>query len=205
MKSIQKILILLLLTASLTGAQTQKFTMVFLNTDPNRPELPQKVIDSLQTAHLANIQKLSNEGKLLIAGRFDGGGGIFVLATDSKDTAQAWLSTDPVIRAKRWIVETYPYLPHVGSICRVVVQYEMATYSFIRFERNEGNNENQFMRLVDRGSVIAAGMLQRSGSILVVRGDVDEDLMKKDRIIQEGKIGVTVRKLWIAKGSFCEK
>jgi len=201
----QKITILLLLSLSIAGAQTQKFTMVFLNTDPNRPELPQKIIDSLQTAHLANIQRLSNEGKLLIAGPFDGGGGIFVLATDSKDTAKAWLSTDPAIRSKRWIVDAYRYFPRVGSVCRVVIQYEMATYSFIRFEWKEGNPENQFMRLVDRGSVIAAGTLQGSGSILVIRGDVDEELMKKDRIVQEGKIGVTVRKLWIAKGSFCEK
>jgi hypothetical protein len=81
----------------------------------------------------------------------------------------------------------------------------MATYIFIRFAWKGENYENQPMRLVDRGSVIAAGTLPGSGSILVVRGNVDEELMKKDRIVQEGKIGISVRKLWIAKGSFCEK
>ncbi|HLA68110.1 MAG TPA: YciI family protein [Bacteroidota bacterium] len=205
MKTIQKTLILLSLLASLADAQADKFMMVFLTIDPNRPQLPQQVIDSLQTAHMANIQNLANEGKLLIAGPFDGGGGIFVLATDSKDTARAWLSTDPAIRSKRWIIETYPYVPRIGSICRVVVQYEMTTYSFIRFEWKEGKVENQLMKLVDRGSIVAAGGLQGSGSILVVRGDIDEAVMKKDRVVREGKVGATVRKLFIAKGSFCEK
>ena len=185
-------------------AQTGPYMMVFLTLDPNRPVLPQEIIDSLQASHLENIQRLANEGKLLIVGRFESGGGIFVMSTGTKDSADLWLSTDPALRSKRWIVETYPYVPRIGGICVVAVKYEMETYSFVRFEWKDKNAENRMMSLFNRKSIVGAGLLQGSGSVLVIRGDVDEKALTLDRVVQEQKIAVAVRKLNIAKGSFCE-
>ena len=78
-------------------AQEKSFVWVFLNTNPNRPELPKAEVDSLQAGHMANIGRLAKEGKLLIAGPFYGGGGIFGFRSTTIDTVNEWLSTDPAI------------------------------------------------------------------------------------------------------------
>lgn len=202
-----KLIMMVILVSSTSLAQDRSgpFILVFLNPDPNRPVLPQATIDSLQDAHLRNIQKLSNEGKLIIAGPFDGGGGIFVLATASTDTARLWLSTDPAIHSKRWTIETFRYTPLIGSICRVVVQYEMTTYGFVRFQWKQGNPQSRLLQIAPRDSIVAAGMLEGSGSILVLKGTPDEGQLRKTKVVQEGMIDVIVRRLWIAKGSFCEQ
>ena len=71
MKTIQKTLILLFVSGSIARAQEGKFTMAFLNIDPDRPYLPENVVDSLQKLHRANMGVLAKEGKLLAAGPFD--------------------------------------------------------------------------------------------------------------------------------------
>ena len=203
--TIMAVLVLGMLQVSPAVAGNGPFMMVFLVHDPNRPELPKAAVDSLQAAHMKNIQRLAKEGKLLIAGPFDGGGGIFVLSTGSKDTANMWLSTDPAIRSKRWIIQVYPYLPRIGGVCVVGEQYTMATYGFVRFTYNGGDIENRLIRLVDRKKIVAAGVLEGNGMMLVVRGDVDEQAVQKEPLVLNGTVRASVKKLWIAKGSFCEE
>ncbi len=205
MKHFFKLLLLATLVTGSASSQSAQFTMVLLAIDPDRPKLPQRTVDSLQEAHLANIQKLSNEGKVVIAGPFDGGGGIFVLSTAFPDTARRWLSTDPAIRSKRWIIEAFPYIPRIGSVCKVVIKYEMATYGFVRFQWKEGNPEGHLLRLVHPDSVVAAGILEGNGSIVIHRGTPDESALRKERAVREGMVDVSVKHLWIARGSFCEK
>lgn len=48
--------------------------------------------------HMANINRLAKEGKLIVAGPFDGGG-VFILNTTSTDEARLWLNTDPGVQA----------------------------------------------------------------------------------------------------------
>lgn len=193
-----------LFCVSISAAQDRPFTMVFLALDPDRPVLPQEEIDSLQTLHMANIQKLADEGKLVIAGPFDSGGGLFVMSTVSRDTANMWLNTDPAVRSKRWMIETYPYVPSIGGICVVAVKYEMVTYTLVRFTWTNGNMQNRLISLLNRDAIVGAGVLEGSGSVVVLRGEVDENSLKNESIVRQEKIGVSVRKLWIAKGSFCE-
>jgi len=190
---------------------------VFLNTNPNRQELPKEKSDSLQTAHMANIDRLAKEGKLLAAGPFHGGGGIFVLNTGSVPEANEWLQSDPAVRAKRWNLEVLLYSPRVGSVCSVGENYEMISYSFVRYDLrdgalNERTNETwvlhrEYLRnIAPSDSIMAEGMLgEDRGAILVVKGIVDEEQVKRDPAVSEGMIRPTVKKLWIAKGSFCEK
>lgn len=75
------------------------YVMAFLKRGPNRPEEP-AIIDSLQAAHLANIGKLADEGKLVLAGPFYGNEdlrGIYIFDTDSIEEAASWTATDPAI------------------------------------------------------------------------------------------------------------
>lgn len=77
----------------------KSYVMAFLKRGPNRPD-DKAIIDSLQSAHLVNIHKLANEGKLVLAGPFFGDGdirGIYIFNTDSIEEAASWTATDPAI------------------------------------------------------------------------------------------------------------
>lgn len=77
----------------------KSYVIAFLKRGPNRPE-DKQLIDSLQSAHMANIGKLANEGKLVLAGPFYGDGdlrGIYIFDTDSIEEAASWTATDPAI------------------------------------------------------------------------------------------------------------
>ena len=41
-----------------------RYTFVFLNTNPDRAELPKEQVDSLQAGHMANINRLVKEQKM---------------------------------------------------------------------------------------------------------------------------------------------
>lgn len=77
----------------------KSYVMAFLKMGPNRPT-EKYVIDSLQSAHMANISKLADEGKLVLAGPFlsnDSLRGIYIFNTTSIEEAKSWTSTDPAI------------------------------------------------------------------------------------------------------------
>lgn len=62
----------------------------------------------IQKGHMANIEKLAKEGKLILAGPFEGGEdfrGIFVFKVPTLDEAKALCETDPAVKAGRLKVD----------------------------------------------------------------------------------------------------
>jgi uncharacterized protein YciI len=58
----------------------------------------------LQRGHLANIERLASEGKLVLAGPFEDAGdlrGLFVLAAETIEEARALCASDPAVQAGR--------------------------------------------------------------------------------------------------------
>jgi uncharacterized protein YciI len=198
-------------------AQEKDLLFVFLNKRTDLPEMPKEQVDKLMEGHLANIEKLAKEGKLVVAGPFDGGGGIFVLKTKSVEEARQWLSTDPGVQAKRWNVEYLPVAFRIGGACPVGEKYEMTSYHFIRYglnltkfnvqdSPNTLRRHEQYMKqLAQTGNVIAeASFGDREGAILIMKGDLDERVVEASPAVQEQLFEVEIKNLWVAKGSFCE-
>jgi len=86
----------------------------FLRKGPNRKDgdgdTPQ--VQELQKAHLANINRLAETRKLILAGPFGDDGdlrGIFVFRVASLEEAQALCDTDPMIKIGRLVVELHPW------------------------------------------------------------------------------------------------
>lgn len=75
------------------------------------PDVTQEV-QELQAAHLANIDRLVESGKMVLAGPFADEGdmrGLFFYNIDTLDAAQALVDSDPAVKAGRLRVELHPW------------------------------------------------------------------------------------------------
>lgn len=75
--------------------------------------------EELQKAHLANINRLAEMKKLVVAGPFGDNTnlrGIFVFRVASLDDARALAETDPAVQAGRLAIEIHPWLVPEGIL-----------------------------------------------------------------------------------------
>lgn len=89
----------------------KKYVMAFLKAGPNRSG-DQQTRMQLQRAHLDNITRLANEGKLVLAGPFLDSGdirGIYIFDVETIEEAEALTKTDPAIQAGSLIMELHPW------------------------------------------------------------------------------------------------
>ncbi|MEE4303513.1 MAG: YciI family protein [Wenzhouxiangella sp.] len=89
----------------------RRYVMVLLKSGDNRDHPPERVAE-LQRGHLDNMQRLADEGVLVLAGPFIEGGdrrGIFVFAVDTAEEAKALTASDPAIQAGRLEAEYWPW------------------------------------------------------------------------------------------------
>jgi len=90
----------------------KQYVFAFLKKGPNRNLDPARA-DKLQMAHLQNINRMADEGKLVVAGPFIGDGdlrGIYIFNVESIEEAEKLTSTDPAIQAgslKMDLIEWY--------------------------------------------------------------------------------------------------
>ena len=193
-----------------TIAQEHDFVWVFLNTNPNRPTIPKAEAESLQAGHMANIGRLAKEGKLLVAGPFYTGGGIFVFRPTSIDSLKLWVSTDPAVKAGRFVLDYVPYRPLVGSICAVGEKYTMTTYHSVRFLTATGRTADGTNVVSDAvgatraDTLIAGGSFAGYGGFLVYQNAPDSTRFDGLSSVRDGSVTYAIKKLYIAKGSFCE-
>jgi uncharacterized protein YciI len=194
-------------------AQSKLYTFVFLNNKPDKEVLSKEKSDSIMTGHMNNIGRLAKEGKLIAAGPFEGGGGIFVLNTTSINEATQWLSTDPGVKAKRWNLEVLSYSVRTGSLCAVGEKFEMVFYQFVRFTPEPNvtpealkQHTDFLQKLANEDSVLHEGTFgDKQGGILVLNADATKETVAADPAVNAGSIRFEMKKLYIAKGSFCEK
>jgi uncharacterized protein YciI len=89
----------------------RKYVLVILKKGPQTmPKGPQR--DAMFKGHFANIQRLADEHKLVLAGPFDGEGGwegLFVFAVPDIEQAKQLVATDPVIAHHEMIAEYHKY------------------------------------------------------------------------------------------------
>lgn len=107
------------------------YTIVMLTTGPAKVEDKDKM-SNLMKGHLANIGKLADEGKIIVAGPFleknkENYRGMFIFNTKSKEEAEQWVKTDPAVQAGVFSFEIFPwygsaalplYLKHHKEISR---------------------------------------------------------------------------------------
>lgn len=89
----------------------RQYVMAFLKAGPNR-ERSQEEAAKLQKAHMDNIGRLAEEGKLSLAGPFMSRGdlrGIYVFNVKTIEEAEELTKTDPAIQAGSLVMELHPW------------------------------------------------------------------------------------------------
>ncbi len=95
----------------------KKYYFCLLKRGPNK-SLDSLQLKEIQKGHLAHINKLAKEGKIVLAGPFDGNfdaRGILVFNTSSLEEAEKLQREDPAIKTGRLIMEIYPWWAAKGS------------------------------------------------------------------------------------------
>lgn len=97
------------------------YVLVILKTGPKTmPKGPER--DAMFKGHFANMNRLSAEGKLALAGPFDGTDGwrgLFIMAVTEIEDAKKFVATDPVIINGEMIAEYHKYY---GSAALMLVK-----------------------------------------------------------------------------------
>lgn len=89
----------------------KKYIFAFLKAGPNRDQDEEEAAE-LQSAHLSNIRRLAEEGKLILAGPFMDEGevrGIYIFDVRTIEEARKLTETDPAIQAGRLEMELRPW------------------------------------------------------------------------------------------------
>jgi uncharacterized protein YciI len=99
------------------------YYLYLLKKGPNWSSDSSPEIDALQEAHLSNLQRLREEGKLVLSGplldSFQVSGeirSIGVLKAQSLAEARNWIGTDPMVSAGRLIVELHVWMVPQGVL-----------------------------------------------------------------------------------------
>lgn len=89
----------------------KQYVIAYLKRGPNRDRDSLEVVE-LQKAHLKNITRMAEEGKLVLAGPFLDNGdvrGIYIFDVETIDEAKMLTETDPAIQAGSLIMELRPW------------------------------------------------------------------------------------------------
>jgi len=93
-----------------------QYVMAFLKRGPNRPTDSITRVE-LQKAHMANINRMAAEGKLIIAGPFMDDGdlrGIYIFNVQTVEEAKELTKTDPAVKYGSLVMELHPWYGSAG-------------------------------------------------------------------------------------------
>lgn len=191
-----------------TSSYAQEHIFVFLNSKPDKEIISEEESEALQKTHMANIERMVADGQMIVAGPFEGGGGIFILKTDKVAEADKWLNSDPAIRANRWDIELFPITFLKGGACLATEPYEMVVYNFARVSyindiaNYKSNSDSPWLEIVNNEDILSAGRFPSlDGGIIVYNNEFIGSLIDSK---YQDQIEVKLKKVWVAKGSFCE-
>ena len=89
----------------------KKYVIAFLKAGPNRSQ-DSVTREKIQSAHMANIQRMADIGKLVVAGPMLDDSeikGIYIFDVETVEEAKKLTETDPAIQAGRLIMELHPW------------------------------------------------------------------------------------------------
>ena len=104
-------------SVKLDTARMKTYYFVMLKSGMNRNQ-DSISLHKIQQGHMANINRLSKEGKLVVAGPFlddNNWRGIFIFDVKTKEEVEQLLKSDPAITSGRLNYEIHPWMTQKGT------------------------------------------------------------------------------------------
>jgi len=102
---------------SVYSGEMKRYWLVFLKKGPNRNQDSVSAA-KIQEAHLANINRLAKEGKIIMAGPMGTDGdlrGIFIMDCKDSSEVERFVKTDTAVITGRLKMEYYPWWSEKGK------------------------------------------------------------------------------------------
>jgi uncharacterized protein YciI len=209
-------------SSAVSGAPSVSFFFVLLKRPANAPQISKEDGEKLQEAHMANIRKLYDEHKLVIAGPFMDDGalrGIFVMKADSLDEAKEWANSDPAIKARRLVAEVHgPWMIRPQGIHETDTPKTLEKYSLLLVHRGDKWDPKSpvpqdlvkqhlayLMGLMQQGQLALAGPFHEDGElrgIFIYSAPMDQamKLEAEDPMVKNGFFKIEGHPWATAKG-----
>ena len=103
--------------SSVSAGEMKRYRLVLLQKGPNRNQ-DSISAEKIQTAHMANINRLAKEGKLIMAGPIgieDDLRGIFLMNCADSTEVENFVKTDSAVITGRLIMKYYPWWTMKGK------------------------------------------------------------------------------------------
>lgn len=113
----------------------RNYVFCILKTGPRDADITVKAErDGIFAGHMANIKRLADEGKIVLAGPFGENDrsyrGIFIFAVATVEEAQKLVETDPVIRSGMMVAEMTPWYGSAATMLINENHHKVAKKSF---------------------------------------------------------------------------
>lgn len=102
---------------TVSAGEMKRYWLVLLQKGPNRNQ-DSTSAEKIQTAHMANINRLAKEGKLIMAGPMgieDDLRGIFIMNCADSTEVESFVKTDSAVITGRLIMKYYPWWTMKGK------------------------------------------------------------------------------------------
>ena len=199
------------------------FYLCLLVTPANPAKAPADMAQ-LQIDHLANLKRIMEGGKGVIAGPIAGEGtlrGLLVLRVNSVDEARAIVDADPAVKAGQLAVEIHPWFAADGIMKPLFNPADLSTYYFGFLKRGtawtaERTPETQKIQeghmahlnaSAKMGKLVIAGPMGDNGDIrgiLVYKTATVEEaraIAEADPAVKAGRLRVELHKWFVTKGA----
>lgn len=97
----------------------KQYVMVLLYRGESANDFTEQELEELQAGHMANTNRLAEEGKIVVAGPFGDDTelrGIFIMDVATVEEAEELCAADPAIAAGRLRVECHPWWTAKGTV-----------------------------------------------------------------------------------------
>jgi uncharacterized protein YciI len=199
------------------------FYLCLLVTPANPAKAPADMAQ-LQMDHLANLKRIMESGKGVIAGPIAEEGalrGILVLRVNSIDEARAIVDTDPAVKAGQLAIEIHPWYAADGIMKPLFNPADLSTYYFgflkkgaawtaERTPETQKIQEGHMAHLnasAKTGKLVIAGPMGDNGDIrgiLVYKTSTVEEaraIAEADPAVKAGRLRVELHKWFVTKGA----